>query len=287
MFGWTGRATVRNIIIGLSSFVENSEVHATNSEYVASIVAFCGYDGPCIIENVVNMADVSFSGRTELGKIHLGGLSGVIQLKSESVVSIKNCINYGTIEHRGYNKGPYTDISGISAHISGSTLSKYMCNCLNYGEIIQTGEVPQILNMGGIIGHNYEKPTFFENCVNMGKITYMSSSNGRIGAIAGYVCSADITFTHCMWANFGTLPITGPEGFYKKAIDSYKLTAIDTTVVGELNKYSEKECSWNRWLLNTDGKRVSFNFPNAESLNMSSQLILFPTAVVDTGNMFS
>ena len=119
-----------------------------------------------------------------------------------------------------------------------------------------------------------------ENCVSCGKIT--SNKQGYIGGVAGYAYSS-ATITHCYWSS--------DDGYNKvcgsgsPTIDNEtKQVSLNTTTMNYLNNFNSL---WNKWLLNTNSKTVTFKVNNGRGFNLSSQLILLPSLAESENHTFS
>ena len=99
-----------------SCFVASYSYNGSNDAYVGGIIGECKTkNGPCIVENTVNIASVAFIGGT-IDNLCLGGIVGWIS--SSSIGStVKNCANYGPITHSG--EASYAYIGGITGYFFG------------------------------------------------------------------------------------------------------------------------------------------------------------------------
>ena len=99
-----------------SCFIVSSYVATTGSgyTYVGGVIGYCYLNsGPCIIENTVNMASVSFNGNAGDADIHLGGIAGWLYFSS-SGTTVRNCANYGSIFHTGQaTPHPLEELLGV------------------------------------------------------------------------------------------------------------------------------------------------------------------------------
>ena len=190
LFGYSRRLTIRNVILDSSCSIMSSFIGSWSSAYVGGFIGY-GYanNGPCTIENSVNMASVSFTGNTG-GSLYLGGIAGVMWSSNNNEASMKNCVNYGTVTNEG-TVGGYFDIGGIVGHFRDHT--KSIQNCINYGTIRNLGSTANYMYMGGILGFvtvngdiSQTEQSSFENCLSAGKIEPTTPGTYKIGGIVGH-----------------------------------------------------------------------------------------------------
>ena len=132
LFGYSYRRTIKNIVLDSSCSIVSS-YNNSNSVYVGGIVGMC-YD--CVIENIVNMASVSFTGNISSHGLWFGGIGGFFASNIEGAV--RNCANYGSVTHSG--TVGYAYIGGVVGLTGGnSSGKKCIQNCLNYGAVIHSG----------------------------------------------------------------------------------------------------------------------------------------------------
>ena len=264
---------VKNLVMDSTCSVASNFTGSVHS-YVGGIIGF--YNPKTLqnsIANIVNMGNVTFEGSITggFGSLFLGGIVGGI---SSSIITgfVKNCINYGTLIQSGTaGSSPY--IGGVIGKSSGlSSKTIYIQNCLNYGAIIITDSSDSSC-IGGILGENTY--TTIENCVSAG---LFPSTSIYKGAIIGYAFS-NTNITHCLWTSDVGCDVANGTG--TPSITSSSLISINATTVDELNEYASNN-GWNRWLLNTDNKSVTFKINNNKGFSYSSQLILLPDIDIDS-----
>ena len=104
LFGYSRGLTIKNVILDSSCSITST------GGYVGGIIGECyASNGPCTIENSVNMGSVTFSGSIgSSSSLYLGGVVGYLSFSS----TVKNCANYGDVTHSGtsYN----SNIGGIA-----------------------------------------------------------------------------------------------------------------------------------------------------------------------------
>ena len=292
IFGYSKGMVVRNVVVGQgSSFTNSYTGTGIEGACIGGITGYCTpSERPCIIENSVNMANISYD-LTKTGGLFLGGIAGSF-VGSSFEIAVRNCANYGSISFTGQADGLY--LGGIVGNLRGNSPdSNRIQNCLNYGEVSNNGNPNNELHIGGIAGYcGYG--VNIENCVNGGKIsstTSPSTSSERIGNIVGYLNLKTDNLTHSFW--------TGDTGYEDACViglgtvsDSSLITP-NMTAVNNLNDYEFSTGGkgiWNRWLLNSNNKTVTFfinnTSPNSISISVSTQIILLPSTTVDSNNGF-
>ena len=111
--------------------------------------------------------------------------------------------------------------------------------------------------------------------MSAGKITSgkQAEYSNYIGSVVGYVESGKTTtITHCYWtSDVGNYNAYG-SGNPTIGSETKQIT-LNTTTVDNLNSYNS---SWNKWLLNTNNKPITFKINNGKGFSFSSQLILLP-----------
>ena len=193
LFGYLTGVTIKNIVLDSSCSAVNS--YSDSSGYFGGIIGYCQtYNGPCVIENNVNMASVAFTGSTS-SILLLGGIAGYLSASNKEV-TVRNCVNYGSVTHSGTVSDAY--IGGIIGYSSGGSSNKvFIQNCLNYGTITHNGTTTDSLYIGGILGCAWSGINSIENCVNCGKITSNKASNYiYIGSVIGYVILVHPQLSH-------------------------------------------------------------------------------------------
>ena len=242
LFGYSSDATIRNVVLDSSCSVVSS---CSGYAVVGGITGICD---DCTIENTVNMASVAFTGSTS-SNLYIGGISGYLTTYNKDI-TVRNCANYGSVTHSRTAGSVY--IGGIAGDSYGYLTNKvFVQNCLNYGTTNHNGVSSGTLYIGGIIG-NVKGTNNIENCVSGGKITSNKASN-YIGSVVGYA-DTDTTITHCYWSSDDGYNKACGSGTPTVDTETSQITLI-TTTVNSLNSYNS---SWNKWLLNTNNKIVTF-----------------------------
>ena len=299
IFGYSFGLTIKNVILDSSC-----SISCLFSDYswacVGGIIGSCEADNsPCIIENSVNMASISFTGNVKGdNSLYLGGITGSLSYSSNYMSIAKNCVNYGDVTHSG--GGGYSHIGGIVGKSLGSSLSKkvYVQNSLNYGAITHNGTTTYALYLGGIAGFSSTYSTV-ENCVSAGKILFNKAS--CVGSIAGHVDSYT-TLNHCYasselssykkyeWgipsseSNVLSYDNTTFELNEAVFVGSYTGTSLVNALNAAADYYALRDYS--HWLLNKDRNTVKFTINNdrTSSIEMDYQIILLPS-LASEGNI--
>ena len=102
LFGTSQGTTIRNVVIDSTSSITSSYIESDS--YVGGIIGECSNDNsPCIIENNINMASVTFIGYIT-GYSYLGGIVGYLASQYENPIIVRNCANYGPITNSGMSE---------------------------------------------------------------------------------------------------------------------------------------------------------------------------------------
>ena len=302
LFGFSKGLIIENVILDSSCFITSSysSGHACNG----GIIGRCWADnGPCIIENNVNMGSVTFSGdiSSSYGSLYLGGIACEFYSSSGYDSTVKNCANYGDVTHSGTSSDSY--IGGIVGWSYGYSSNKvYIYNSLNHGTITHSGTTSSNLYLGGIAG--YTECTTIENCVSGGKFSLFTtaSSDNYIGSIVGYIWGD----TSINYAYF-TSDLSGYNkyGYIKNSpisesnTLSYDSTAFELNVTVSIGNYSGNFLigalnaaadyytlrDYSHWLLNKGNNVVAFTINGRTNpIKMNYQIILLPS-LASEGNM--
>lgn len=213
LFAYSSGATIRNLVMDSTAHFDNYRANKIDSIVASGVICHCNaVKGPCVIENVVNMAQVAFSGSlSSATPVYVAGIAGRLSLDSSYDARITNCVNYGAISHEGPTQGN-AYLGGIVGYVQGSSKSGdgvlSIRNSASYGTITNTG-YSKSARIGGIAGEaQYAE---FEDCLSGGKIN--STVQGE--NMACVVGSADnsVSATRCMWtANVGYAKASGGSG---------------------------------------------------------------------------
>lgn len=194
LFGFS-RGMLKNIVIDGTCHIKSSLI--STERQIVYVGGLTGYsDNGVLIENIVNMASIAFTGNVNHSAC-LGGIAGTLYSDDENI-TIKNCANYGPITHSGTSVNSY--MAGIVSEFwVDKTVIPFIQSCLNHGSISFNGKVSSWLYIGGIAGAI--PSTTFENCMSVGKIS-SPEQDGYIGTIFSNVKEDMIVeLTQCHWTN--------------------------------------------------------------------------------------
>ena len=281
LFGYSEGSSITNLVLDSSCSITSSSAN-TNS-YTGSIIGYIKSDGVfSTIENIVNMASVTFSGDIT-NDLHFGGIVGVAWSTNYDIV-IKKCLNYGTVTYNGTVNG-YCDIGGIVGHFIEGT--KYLQNCVNYGAITLTGSTNGGKCIGGISGlvvlSGENSETIVENCLSVGKIELNNNTNSFVGGIIGNINAfSPVNVIHCFWTNdTGCGDVYGRNEPNVIVVSDSHITELNTTTMNEMNDYAANK-GW--------GKMTTFHLNGGRINNLTQDILVmakwhFPDPVKE-GNTF-
>lgn len=278
LFGYTTGSTIKNVVLDSSCSFKSTYSGAV---YIGSVLGYCyASSDTCTLDNIVNMADVSYDEYTSSYISYLGGIAGYLKRNSRAV-TVKNCANYGAVTRS--NEYYYNYIGGIAGYICYSSNGDMtVSNCLNSGAVSVTGSYysssSSELYVGGIAGYSEAKE--ISNCVSEGKITITSSepSTSYVGSIIGdFYDTSSSKVEHCIW----TANTSVSDGFAKSfsslvVTDSSYIDEFNKTTAGEMNDYVQSSEGLNKWALLT-GSSVSFYIGTNSPITLSSKPIILPT----------
>lgn len=281
LFVYTTGITIRNIVLdstcSLTSDFSSSYSGLVN---IGGIIGYCfSRTGPCVIDNVVNMASVTFSGYFKKGSFSLGGIVGHFATNNYNI-SVSNCANYGNVLNSGTSEGAY--LGGIIGMTSTGQI-KHIQNCVNYGTVTHGGSTKKIV-IGGFAG--YIQTAQYENCLNAGKIVHESTLSTEVtvnetGGFAGCIGSYSYIY-HCYYAdtlNEYNMSGSGTASDISNTPDTP--TSVDATLISTLNTQASIN-GYNKWLLATNNAVVSFKVnDNPNPISLSSQALILPTLTSD------
>ena len=108
LFGYSKGLTIKNVILDLSCSITSS--FSGSGASIGGIIGQCyASNGPCTIENSVNMGSASFRGVPNVS-LYLGSIAGYLESFSNFDSTVKNCANYGDLTYSGTSD--YTSIIG-------------------------------------------------------------------------------------------------------------------------------------------------------------------------------
>lgn len=288
LFGYSDGASIKNIILDSScSIISPNNVSRGR---VGGIIGYCeSYYKPCRIENNINIASIFFY---EVDYFYIGGIIGIGSERRNDLI-IKNNVNYGTISKLGASETDviaidpgYFMVGGIVGHSSGFMNAKILNN-LNYGTIEYATDTDIYeFYIGGIVGLNYY--TEIDNCVNYGDIL-TSGENVFAGSIVGkfYFCA----ISHCYWNkgfdsigvyNYPLASVVECSGFDPSTFELDNEISVGNysgkLLLDALNAASDLyyQHEYSKWLSNKNGKNAKFIMGDDRELAVKSKLILMP-----------
>lgn len=195
LFGSLYGSTIKNVVIDKSCSFLNSYTYS-DYPHTGGFIGRCEPSyGPCVCENCVNMASLSFTGKVGNFNTYLGGIIAHIHIATNNYeTKLINCVNYGTI----YNSGSTNHnifIGGIAGDFykETSNYKTYLYNCLNYGTVSNVNTVTTYYT-SGIVARC--AGITITNCVNAGTISSAKSTPGSLINSADYYST---TISHCYW----------------------------------------------------------------------------------------
>lgn len=280
LFGYSYGSTIRNVVIDDTCIVSNAYSNSKTNVCIAGVIGYCfAQNEACAVENNVNVANVIFNGKNKDISLHIGGIAGYIYTGSHGA-AIRNCANYGSVTCSRETQTLY--MGGIVGESStGYSTTKntviHISNTLNYGTITYNSTAtPGTLSIGGIAGKcSYNS---FENCVNTGRIAFGNESK-EIGWIVGALEHSNTT--NCFWPS--GIEYSGIGSGSPSVREETSQVILNSEVVEKLNTYSAKK-QWNKWILNSDGKQVSFKFEDGNGFTTTSQAIILPDIAYNTSS---
>ena len=305
LFGVSDGLTIKNVILDSSCSI-TSFFSDFNTAYIGGIIGHCySWNGPCIIENSVNMGSVTFNGNISGEHSYLGGIAGWLSyindyfFPSNNDIIAKNCANYGDVTHSGTSKE--SSIGGVVGYSRGSSSKRaHIYNCLNHGTITYSGTTTKWLYLGGIAGET--EHTTIENCVSGGKISLLTtaSSGNYIGSIVGSVYKGtSISYTYITSDLSGYWKCSSGTPSSESNILNYDSTTFELNGTVSIGGYTGSSLidvlnaaadyytlrDYSHWLLNKGKDAVSFTINGRTNpIKMNYQVILLPS-LVSEGNM--
>ena len=257
LFGNSDGMSIRNVVMDTSCAMVNSYTSPPYT-FAAGLIGFChGLNASCTIENVVNMASVTFTGNISYAYVRVGGIAGELYAETYSV-SVRNCANYGSVINTGASGTTF--IGGLVGYIDGPLVDGMgtIQNSHNYGAITHTGVTKtKFLNIGGIVGW-IEHMNIIENCLSGGLIS-ANQTTKNIGVIAGYAFGKNNTIAACHWTvDAGAHAVIGDrdKGSEVSVKDTYEVL-LNTTTLEYFNSLA-KGRGWSKWLmLHLNGGKIN------------------------------
>ena len=241
LFGVIKGSTIRNFVLDQTCSIKSS--CDSKNVYVGGAVGLCdSTDNSSVIENIVNMANITFLGKKS-SYIYIGGIVGFMySYKYDSAV--RNCVNYGYVLSEGDEGNLF--IGGIIGNIEKNIIT-YTQNCLNYGIVHSKGDKKYVV-IGGIVG--YSGSSEVENCVSAGK-QLSESDTLCMGSIVGtHGGTKELEIKHCFWMNeIGHSNPYGSSLTNVSVVHSFSVKTLNKTALVELNEYAKANNTWSSWLM--------------------------------------
>ena len=284
--------TLRNVVLDKSCTFASTAIGVS---YVTGMVASCtAKKYPCVVENSVNMAPISWQSMLSDNLVYLSGLVGYIY-GINYLVTVRNCVNYGTITAKG--SVDETHAGGIIVYMRTSSLGDLtgsIRNCANFGKITLDVTAVDIYNVIGGIVVSPSTGTV-SNCVNHAKIECPQDNKFYVGTISGS-SSNNTLFENCFWDTTAANGLKWSSDlvdnitFKTENVVGYSsYTLSEDVTVGEykgdalldaLNAYVDKYSNWglSKWVRNPNARVIKFAINEvARSTSFSSGLIMLPS----------
>ena len=284
LFGYSRGLTIKNVILGSSCSITSSYSSSSYSAYIGGIVGYCDTDnGPCTIENSVNMGGVTFSRSISRYSLFIGGIAGHLY-PNDYESTVKNCANYGDVTHSGTSG--YSYIGGIVGNTRYSSYRRvYIYNCLNHGTITHNGTTKNYLYLGGVAGN--VSSTTLNNCMSLGdiKIGGDISPGNHTGSVIGSAHS-NTYINYCYYTN-NLNDYEMCESLSSTLIAN--TPSIPTRVPSALARMNSQTGvnGWNKWLVNNDNRTLTFIINGNKGVSLSSQAIIIPEPALTGSLKFS
>lgn len=284
-------ATVKNLVIDSSCSITNK----CDDSYIGtagSIAGYCStYSIPCRLLNNINLAPVTFGGSTT-DCMYLGGILGYAKPVT-NLVTVHNCVNYGTVEMSGTNAVTAT-IGGIIGECFQTEVNPLRCNIKNngnFGTVIHSGKTSMYLYFGGAVG-GFENENYLYNLVSAGEITNNKGKN-FVGSLVGLLYGIS-NISNCYYSdkieystfglNYGKSGIKEVYPFDSESLILGNKTKLSlgnenkvlTEALNEWVKSSLTISSYSYWALNRGKFNVKFVVNNKPFIVLSSNFFMLP-----------
>ena len=296
IFGYSDGASFRNLVIDSTCSVTCSS-DSSSEISVGSLIGYIEtYDYPIRIENIINMARVTYAATNAAASSAYLIIGGIVGEFNSILLNahVRNCANYGSVVHSGVSGS--TAMGGIVGSVIGSySADAQVQNSLNYGIIAHTGSTKNALNIGGIAGRTAYLNTSIANCVSIGLIVANRNRDDKIGAIVGHLYKG--TAADCYWDdNVHYAPCGAVEAGVYQGGSNYSTTSFvleQTVTVGgytgsslldALNAGAAARAAdeFSRWALNRNRAAVVFMLNGERVLSKTNtQVIVLPSLATE------
>ena len=278
LFGYIRDTEIKNVVMDSSCSVSYTGT-SSRPVYIGGVVGYqTAFDKNSLVENIVNLAPISFDGTIPGNSFYMGGIGGYFYGFKYFIV--KNCANYGTITSYTSCEGSY--MGGLVGYFLGSTsYYEFVYNCFNFGSIVQNTKTSSYSYIGGIGGRINSAPIANSVAIGTTEVPYMDSNNAVYG-LAGSIESAE----HCFCSNYNeTLSVCDDKDTSSTINASSQLiTSLNASLVKSLNNRTESEEGWCKWTLScsTQGFKCVRNDGNSDGFRVKTQLLLIPAGMTCT-----
>lgn len=290
LFGVTLDATLKNIFLLKTCSLTYNLANATGKPRVGGLVGlFSAGEGAAVIENVVTLMTISFTG-SKYTEIYAGGISGYSVGMSE-ITTIKNSIAMNKIYIPSNTVNVF--VGGISGLVIGDISNSMVVNCDYIGAVILGNNVSA--RAGGIVG--FLRKGTVSNCVSNNPVVRGSSTDTNVLKIGDIVGEAENSLVSYCYNNLRSdnpykdeivntsinSDVSNTSGYndnYDLVNNSFPLCnfiscnlaqALENfTTVNRMNNYM-------KWVLNKNKKPIYFTFErvkNELTLKISTPIIL-------------
>ena len=198
LFGYSEGMAIKNLVFDESCSFSSHYAASSNDVFISSAIGYCNGASTraCIIENVVNKANIAYHGKNQKYVI-----TGGIIAKCTGNCDIKNCGNFGLIGTSSEGTSKYIYSGGIIGEVDANGIHSIK-KCLNYGPISNTMKGDNGISIGGIAGVICEN-TLIESCISFGPLDSEKDLSNKmyIGSIIGGLKEkTNNIISNCFWA---------------------------------------------------------------------------------------
>ena len=277
LFGYSKNASIRNLVFDSSCTFTNS--HQKYNICTVGPIGFYDGDAKHVVEGIVNMGSVTFSGK-EANFVDGGGIVG----KLRGVFTLRNCVNYGNVIHSSTAR--YAYLGGIAGECigteSGSTKKGVIQSCLNYGSVISNGKTINASNIGGIVGYSQESCSY-EKCLSAGAVNPNNNSGSAGGIVGGISYKALVDISTCFWTDAVELDEPcGTENCGTSGAEKVN-NSLSKDIMDKLDDSGNNK----KWILNANNYSVTFYVNGNETFSSSAPVIFLPSFSTEGGHKFS
>lgn len=236
LFGVINGSDFRNVVVDSTCSFTNTHNSAMNFSYTSGVIAYIftlEKGTMSVVDGCVNMADATFAGGYTVGAVNfaasVGGIVGYI-LPNNTNFMIRNSVNYGTMKSTGeYN---FLALGCVMAAFFDEKFNIkqkcYIKNCANYGNMINTRNMGDMILIGGITSILLNG--LIENCINSGKFN-SEKETWAVGEIVG-LGNQGLEVNNCFWTYENASNVTCGYNYYTevKVTNTYLVKPGDSTM---------------------------------------------------------